>query len=412
MSGNIILGAATQQNLLSLQNINDQLSTTQGHLATGLKVASAVDNAVLFFQSQSLSNRANDLTTRKSNIDQGVSSLTTGTQGIQSAISVLQQLQGILQSAKTQTATQRASAATQFNTLAVQLNQLLNDSSYQGLNLVNSKTTNLTLQFSDASASTLKVSGQNLLFSTLLANKGYETYTGVSKLSGHSKSSQLSAFALYSVAQVAGGVNGASVGSRHSSGSGFSKGAVARGGTGFSTVTVLSKAAVVAYTGTKFSTASGHSKGSKYSAFTLKSYTGISAGGGHSVGSFHSAAQLGASVKASVGATAFAGVKFSKAVSTGQTSAFDTVYNNLNTAIATAQAAAQSLGANVSLLQTRLSFTANYITTLSGGSSKLTVADVNLESTNLVTLQTRQSLAIQSLSIATQSESAVLRLFH
>jgi flagellin-like hook-associated protein FlgL len=41
----------------------------------------------------------------------------------------------------------------------------------------------------------------------------------------------------------------------------------------------------------------------------------------------------------------------------------------------------------------------------------LTVADVNQESTNLVTLQTRQQLALQSLSIATQSEQAVLRLF-
>jgi flagellin-like hook-associated protein FlgL len=58
-----------------------------------------------------------------------------------------------------------------------------------------------------------------------------------------------------------------------------------------------------------------------------------------------------------------------------------------------------------------LSFTSQYVTTLSGGASKLTVADVNLESTNLVTLQTRQSLAIQSLSIATSSEQAVLKLF-
>ena len=38
MSDAIVLGAATQQNLLSLQQINTQLSTTQGHLATGLKV--------------------------------------------------------------------------------------------------------------------------------------------------------------------------------------------------------------------------------------------------------------------------------------------------------------------------------------------------------------------------------------
>ena len=66
----------------------------------------------------------------------------------------------------------------------------------------------------------------------------------------------------------------------------------------------------------------------------------------------------------------------------------------------------------MSFLQTRLSFTSQYIATLQGGSSKLTVADVNQESTNLVTLQTRQQLAIQSLSIATQSEQAVLRLFH
>ena len=47
-----------------------------------------------------------------------------------------------------------------------------------------------------------------------------------------------------------------------------------------------------------------------------------------------------------------------------------------------------------------------------GGGDKLTVADVNVESTNLVTLQTSQQLAIQSLSIATQSEQNVLRLFH
>jgi len=418
MSGNIILGAATQQNLLALQNINENLQTTQGHLATGLKVASAVDNAVLFFQSQSLTNRASDLTTRKNNIDQGISSLTTATQGIQSAIAILQQIQGILQSAKTQTATQRASAATQFNTLAVQLNQLLNDSSYQGLNLINSSTTNLTLQFSDQTASTLKVSGQNLLFSTLLAGKAYESYTGVSKGTTHSKGSTFSNLNKFSV--VAGFVDAASKGSGHSKGSAFSVGSLFSKTFGFSTVAgtskvKVSKIAVVAYTAGLVSKGSGHSAGSHLSAFNVKLYTGVSKGTTHSVGSGHSALQQGGtngSVKASVGATAFAGVKFSKAISTGQTSAFDTVFNELNTAISSQQAAAQSLGANVSLLQTRLSFTAQYITTLSGGSAKLTVADVNLESTNLVTLQTRQSLSIQSLSIATQSEAAVLRLFH
>jgi flagellin-like hook-associated protein FlgL len=405
MSDPIILGAATQQNLLSLQQINQSLATTQGHLATGLKVGSAVDNAVLFFQAQSLTNRSTDLSTRKDTIDQGVSSLTTGTQGIQSAISILQQLQGILQSAKTQTATQRASAATQFNTLSVQLNQLLNDSSYQGLNLVNSKTTSLTLQFSDASTSTLKVGGQNLLVSALLAGHAYESFNGFSGGSNHSKGSTYSVFAQASA--------GATFG--HSKNSGFSAGQAAGTITLSGGKTIKASQAgnykVIAWTGAT-NVANGHSVGSKHSAFTLAAYNPNAAGSGHSAGSTYSTRQIGANVKASVAATAFAGVKFSQAVSTGKTSAFDTVYNALNGAIATAQAAAQSLGSNVSLLQTRLSFTASYITTLSGGASKLTVADVNQESTNLVTLQTRQSLAIQSLSIATSSEQAVLRLFH
>jgi flagellin-like hook-associated protein FlgL len=94
-----------------------------------------------------------------------------------------------------------------------------------------------------------------------------------------------------------------------------------------------------------------------------------------------------------------------------KTSKFDAAFNILQSAVFTAQADAQSLGGNVSFLQTRLSFTSTYIATLQGGSDKLVVADVNEESTNLVTLQTRQNLAIQSLSIATQSEQAVLRLF-
>ena len=84
----------------------------------------------------------------------------------------------------------------------------------------------------------------------------------------------------------------------------------------------------------------------------------------------------------------------------------------LQTAVEKAQSQAQSLGGNVTFLNTRLDFTSQYLTTLQGGADKLTVADVNVESTNLVTLQTSQQLAIQSLSIATQSEQNVLRLFH
>jgi len=129
MSSNIVLGLSTRQNLLALQQINDQMNTAQNHLATGLKVSSAVDDAVKFFQSQALQQRAGDISTRKDQVDQAISSLTAATNGVQSVVTILQQMQGIINTAKTQTAAQRAGSSTQFNTLALQLNNLVNDTS-------------------------------------------------------------------------------------------------------------------------------------------------------------------------------------------------------------------------------------------------------------------------------------------
>src|ERR1700730_12933 len=169
MSSNIVLGLGTRQNLLSLQQINQNMTTAQNHLATGKKVSSAIDDAVKFFQSQSLVNRANDISLRKDTIDQGISSLTTATNAVQSVVTTLNQLQGLINSAKSETNAQPKTSAASFNTLAAQLNNLVNDASYQGLNLVNSTTAALNLQFSIASNSTLKVKGNNLLVSSLIS---------------------------------------------------------------------------------------------------------------------------------------------------------------------------------------------------------------------------------------------------
>ncbi len=85
--------------------------------------------------------------------------------------------------------------------------------------------------------------------------------------------------------------------------------------------------------------------------------------------------------------------------------------NQLDTAIATLDAKAKSLGSNVALLQTRLDFSANYANELQAGSDKLTLADVTEEGANLVALQTRQQLGISSLAFAGQSEQSILSLF-
>jgi flagellin-like hook-associated protein FlgL len=51
------------------------------------------------------------------------------------------------------------------------------------------------------------------------------------------------------------------------------------------------------------------------------------------------------------------------------------------------------------------------VNTLKDGSGKLTLADLNEESANLLALQTRQQLGLNSLALAAQSERAILSLF-
>ncbi len=73
---------------------------------------------------------------------------------------------------------------------------------------------------------------------------------------------------------------------------------------------------------------------------------------------------------------------------------------------------AKTLSTSLSTIEIRLDFTSNMINTLEEGAGNLTNADTNEESANLLTLQTQQSLAINALSIASDSAQSVLGLFN
>ena len=281
----IKLSSAIRSNLLALQNTASLVARTQNRLSTGLKVASAVDDAVAFFQAKAISDRASDLTTKKDGIDQGISSLTTALQAVESAEKVYSQLKGVLLSAKSGSETDRANLNDQFNTLAQQANFLVEDASYQGLNMISSSTAELRISFSEKSGSVLSVDAANLHFS----------------------------------------------------------------------------------------------------AFTALAFDASVAG-------------------SQVVSVAWENVS-------NNISLFDNAIDILDSAIATIRSNAATLGSNVALLKTRLDFTNNYVNTLTIGSDKLTLADLNEEGANLVALQTRQQLATQALAFAGQSEQAVLQLF-
>jgi flagellin len=89
----------------------------------------------------------------------------------------------------------------------------------------------------------------------------------------------------------------------------------------------------------------------------------------------------------------------------------DAIEKTLNTAIATLQTKASELAANLSTLTTRETFITEMVNTLVVGATKLTEADTNEEGANLLSLQTKQSLGTTSLSISSQAEQSILRLF-
>ena len=72
---------------------------------------------------------------------------------------------------------------------------------------------------------------------------------------------------------------------------------------------------------------------------------------------------------------------------------------------------ASSFGSNLSIVENRTDFTKNMINTLQTGAANLTLADTNEEAANLLALQTRQQLSSTALSMASQADQAVLRLF-
>lgn len=91
----IVLSAGVRQNLLSLQTVASEMSTTQNDLATGKKVNSAADNPEAYFTSQALDDRASSLSALLDSIGQAVQTLNAADQGITSLTSLVQSAKSI-----------------------------------------------------------------------------------------------------------------------------------------------------------------------------------------------------------------------------------------------------------------------------------------------------------------------------
>lgn len=96
---------------------------------------------------------------------------------------------------------------------------------------------------------------------------------------------------------------------------------------------------------------------------------------------------------------------------TSSNAIMETTLSQISTATENLRTQAKSLAGSLNVISSRQDFTKGMIDTLKAGSDNLTLADMNEESANMLMLQTRQSLGITSLSLASQAAQSIMRLF-
>lgn len=442
----VTLTAAVRDNLLSLQNTSTLISRTQGRLSTGLRVASAIDDPVAFFQAKGLTDRADDFAEKKQGIDQGISTLTAASDAMTAIESLVRQLKGLATNAKSATtSTEIETIVTQFNDLRKQINNLTRDATYQGMNLVNGTGKTLAVNFSNDSASLLNVKsvdvtpdGNGLKIAELVEVTS-RTQTNINFDAGFvtagtiESPGNLLASADGGLDKVGSTVTGgtkltftidAASATTISAGDSFT---LAYDGLTFTVNVYTAKSADPTLAGSfitagtfavgeklEFVVVTGHisaqSNSSGYSA-----HAGGSNGYGVSDADTHRFSVLGSAgvgiLRVAASAVAVTATAEKKYIGVGTTVALNDRIANLDSALTTLRSQSKTLGSNVAVLKTRLDFTTNYVNTLTAGGGKLTLADLNQEGANLLALQTRQQLGIQSLAFAGQSEQAILGLF-
>ena len=389
----VSLSQGVLANLLALQTTTNQINTVQNQLATGKKVNSALDNPTNFFLANSFQNSVNTLNSLLDGINIGQRTIDAANNGITSLTNLLNSAKGTLNQAL-------ASAPT---------------------------------------ASVLTGTAASLTGATLLSALGFAATDVITVNDGTTNTTTFTAAANTTVQGLvnfinAGGNTGNNKDRAEISGDGR---IVLEGATGAAAITITTNSAsttaiqnlgfnATATNGTINNTAAAGSSSSARVAFAAQ-YDALRAqidqqaidSGYNGVSLLNSQAltvvtnvTATAKVILTGNADSSAGLGVLASVNTFQDN-FDvnTAITNVNNALNTLQNQASTLASQTSVIQSRSDFTKSTINTLSTGINDLTLADSNQVGAQLLALQTRQSLSSTALSLATQADQNVLRLF-
>jgi flagellin len=168
----IVLTAGVRSNLLQLQQTANLITDTQTKLATGKRVNSALDNPINYFTAQGLTNRANDLSNLLDSMSSGISTIQAANNGITSITKLVQSAQALIsQAQQTTDLTVRTSLANQYNLILTQITSLSKDSSFNGINLLDStNSANLVVTLNESGTSSITISAVDFTAAGLAIN--------------------------------------------------------------------------------------------------------------------------------------------------------------------------------------------------------------------------------------------------
>lgn len=374
----ISLTASMRSNLLSLQNTQSLMDTTQERLSTGKKVNSALDNPSSFYTAQSLTNRASDLSALLDSMGQGIQTIKAANEGIESITEFVQQAKSVANQARDE-ANKVASSSGMYDSTKIE-----DATKFQLSVTYNGETKSVEVTAPKAAANGEKMAAaiqtalEKLTFGTQATALGGDVFKVTYEDDAFKMTSANGEEAKISF-EVGGAKMDATAGNANR-------------------VKAISQFNDILDQIDQLAKDSGY-KGVNLLGGTDQSLTVI----------FNEDRSSNLTIQGVDASTK--GLDISRVTNWGSNTNIDASIEEVEDAINELRNMASEFGNNYSIVQNREDFTENLINVLEEGSDKLVLADMNEESANMLALQTRQQLGVNSLSLASQAAQAVLKLF-
>ena len=372
----ISLTASMRSNLLSLQSTQSLMDITQERLSTGKKVNSAIDNPSSYYTAQSLTNRAGDLEALLDSMGQAVQTIKAANEGIESITSFVEQAKAIANSARDTSVTETVSSGTD------------------------------TVSVADDATIEVKIGDKTYTYTNDSGGE-LDTVGGLASDMNGDTTDGLAAALTAANLTFAEDDDGNLVLKAKDSSKPVDKTVISVSGSGIEmsgTINPNARDTYVEQFNSILTQINQLASDASYKGVNLLKGEDLKVVFNEDRSSF-------LEVKGDHADAVSLGLTEAAAGSWNENTDLDGTITAIDGAINKLRDMATKFGNNYSIVETRQEFTENLINVLEEGADDLTLADMNEESANMLALQTRQQLATNSLSLASQAAQSVLSLF-